>query len=49
MGTFPYGWIHERNKENWQLLWNSEIRILHAKGANSKRIVNINIGQSLCW
>ena len=47
MGTFPFGWIRERDKENWQLLWNSETRILHARGAISKRV--INIGQSASW
>ncbi|MER3446790.1 MAG: hypothetical protein C4291_08075 [Candidatus Dadabacteria bacterium] len=47
MGTFPFGWIRERDKENWQILWNSETRILYAKGAISKRVVNI--GQSSSW
>lgn len=47
MGTFPFGWIHEIYKENWQLLWNSETKILHAKGATSKRVVDI--GQSQSW
>ena len=47
MVTFPFGWIRERDKENWQLLWDSEKKILHAKGAISRRVVNI--GQSLSW
>jgi uncharacterized circularly permuted ATP-grasp superfamily protein len=47
MGTFPFGWIRERDKENWQLLWNSETMVLHAKGATSKRV--INIGQCPSW
>ncbi len=47
MVTFPFGWIRERDKENWQLLWDSEKRILHAKGAISRRVVYI--GQSLSW
>ena len=47
MGIFPFGWIRERDKENWQLLWNSETKILHAKGVISKRVVNI--GHPLSW
>ncbi len=35
------------DKENWQILWSSETRILYAKGIISKRIVNI--GQSESW
>lgn len=47
MRTFPFGWIHERDKENWQLLWNSETMILHAKSTTSKRVVNI--GRCPSW
>lgn len=47
MGTFPFGWVREVEKDNWQLLWSSETKILYAKGAVSKRIVNI--GQSQSW
>lgn len=47
MGTFPFGWIRERDNENWQLLWNSETMILHAKGTTSKRVVTI--GQCPSW
>ena len=46
MGTFPFGWVREVEEDNWQLLWSSETNILYAKGAVSKRIVNIERSQS---
>jgi hypothetical protein len=47
MGTFPFGWIREFEDDNWQLLWNSETRILYAKGATKKKIVSV--GQPSTW
>jgi hypothetical protein len=47
VGTFPFGWVREFENDNWQILWNSETRILYAKGVITKRVVNI--GQSLTW
>lgn len=47
MGTFPFGWIRKLNEDNWQLLWNSETRILYAKGAITKKVVSI--GHPSTW
>jgi hypothetical protein len=47
VGTFPFGWIREIDNDNWQLFWDSETKILYAKGAISKRF--FNIGQSQSW
>jgi hypothetical protein len=47
MGTFPFGWVREFEDENWQIIWNSETRILYAKGAITKKVVNV--GQPLTW
>lgn len=47
MGTFPFGWIRDLGEDNWQLLWDSETKVLYAKGAVSKKV--INIGQSQSW
>jgi hypothetical protein len=45
--TFPFGWIRGMDDENWQLLWNPETGIFFAKGAISKRV--INLGESSNW
>ncbi|HEX3035470.1 MAG TPA: hypothetical protein VHT73_10105 [Thermodesulfobacteriota bacterium] len=47
MGTFPFGWIHNLDEDNWQILWNSETNALYAKGAISQRV--IPIGRSSSW
>jgi hypothetical protein len=47
MGTFPFGWIRKLDNDNWQLLWNSETRILYAKSAITKKVVSI--GQPSTW
>jgi len=45
--TFPFGWIRGIDDENWQLLWNPATCIFFAKGAISKRV--INLGESSNW
>lgn len=45
--TFPFGWIRSVDDENWQLLWNPQTRVFFAKGALSKRV--INLGESSSW
>ena len=45
--TFPFGWIRGMDDENWQLLWNPKTGIFFAKGALSKRV--INLGESSNW
>jgi hypothetical protein len=47
MGTFPFGWIHDLDKDNWQIFWNSETNALYVRGAISRR--EIAIGQSSSW
>ena len=47
MGTFPFGWIHNLGEDNWQIFWNSETNALYAKGAITRKVVNI--GQSSSW
>ena len=44
---FPFGWIRGVKDDNWQLLWNPVTRGFFAKGAISKRIVNL--GESSSW
>lgn len=44
---FPFGWLSGVENENWQLLWNPETSIFFAKGATSKKI--INIGETTNW
>ena len=47
MGTFPFGWVRGIEKDNWQILWDSETKTIYAKGALSKKI--IHLGQSSSW
>ncbi|MBI2487792.1 MAG: hypothetical protein HYW01_12790 [Deltaproteobacteria bacterium] len=47
MGTFPFGWVRGIEKENWQILWDSQTKSIYAKGAISKKV--IDIGQSSSW
>jgi len=44
---FPFGWLRGVENDNWQLLWNPETGIFFAKGATSKKI--INIGKTSNW
>ncbi len=45
--TFPFGWLRGMDDENWQLLWNPGTGIFFAKGAISKKV--INLGESSNW
>ncbi len=47
MATFPFGWVRGIEKDNWQILWDSQTKTIYAKGAISKKV--IDIGQSSSW
>jgi hypothetical protein len=47
MGRFPFGWVRGMKEDNWQILWDSETKILYARGVISKKV--INIGHSPSW
>jgi hypothetical protein len=47
MATFPFGWLRGIEDDNWQILWDSQTRILYVKGALSKRV--IDLGQPSTW
>jgi hypothetical protein len=47
MGVFPFGWLRGIEGDNWQILWNSETKLVYGKGAISKRVVRV--GESLSW
>ena len=47
MAIFPFGWLRGIEDDNWQILWDSQTRILYVKGALSKRV--IDLGQSSTW
>lgn len=47
MATFPFGWVRVIEKDNWQILWDSQTKTIYAKGAISKKV--IDIGQSSSW
>jgi hypothetical protein len=47
MATFPFGWVRGIEKDNWQILWDSETKIIYVKGASSKRV--IHLGHSSSW
>jgi len=47
MGTFPFGWVRGIEKDNWQILWDSQTKSIYAKGAISKKLVDI--GQPSSW
>lgn len=41
VGTFPFGWVREPGGENWQIIWDQKTRVLFAKGAKSKEVLEI--------
>lgn len=41
LATFPFGWVKDINSENWQLLWDSINNRFYAKGAVSKKIIDL--------
>ena len=41
LATFPFGWVKDINSENWQLLWDSINHRFYAKGAVSKKIIDL--------
>lgn len=47
MGTFPFGWIRGVGEDNWQILWDTQTKVLYAKGTLSRRV--IDIGRSYSW
>jgi hypothetical protein len=47
MGTFPFGWIRGVGEDNWQILWDTQTKVLYAKGTLSRRV--IDIGRSSSW
>jgi len=47
MGAFPFGWVRGIEEDNWQILWDPQTKILYAKGALSKRV--IDVGRSYSW
>jgi hypothetical protein len=44
---FPFGWIRGVEDDNWQLLWNPVTRVFFAKGAISRKVVDL--GESSTW
>ena len=44
---FPFGWIRGVGDDNWQLFWNPVTRAFFAKGAISKKV--IELGESSTW
>ena len=41
VGTFPFGWVRGVRGDNWQLIWDPKTKILIAKAASSKEIINL--------
>lgn len=41
LSTFPFGWVRNIDSENWQLLWDSINHKFYAKGAQSKKIIQL--------
>lgn len=41
LSTFPYGWVKNIDSENWQLLWDSINNKFYAKGARSKKVIEL--------
>ena len=41
VATFPFGWVKNKDSENWQLLWDSISKSFYAKGAVSKKVVKL--------
>ena len=44
---FPFGWIRGVESDNWQLLWNPVSGVFFAKGAISRKV--IDLGESSTW
>ncbi len=42
LSTFPFGWVRNIGSENWQLLWDSINRRFYAKGAVSKKVIELS-------
>ena len=47
VGTFPFGWVRGIKGENWQIIWDPKTEAITARGAVSKRI--IQLGESSKW
>ncbi|NIP38786.1 MAG: hypothetical protein GWO07_08590 [Candidatus Dadabacteria bacterium] len=41
LSTFPFGWVKNIDSENWQLLWDSINKKFYAKGAKSKKVIQL--------
>ena len=42
LSTFPFGWVKNIESENWQLLWDSINKKFYAKGAVSKKVIELS-------
>lgn len=47
MSVFPFGWVEDRDEENWQILWASESGRVFLKAAVSGRTVEA--GSAPLW
>lgn len=36
MGLFPFGWVRNHRKDNWQIVWDSGSGVVFVKSAISK-------------
>ena len=47
VGTFPFGWVRGFRDDNWQIIWDPKSNVIAAKGASSKKV--IELGKSVKW
>lgn len=47
VGTFPFGWVRGFRDDNWQIIWDPKSNVITAKGASSKKVVEL--GKSAKW
>ena len=47
VGTFPFGWVRGMDQDNWQIIWDPKTETIFAKGALSRKV--IQVGKSSTW
>lgn len=47
VGTFPFGWIRGKERDNWQIIWDPKSEMVFTRGALSKKV--IRVGKSSTW
>ncbi len=47
VGNFPFGWVRDVRSDNWQLIWDPKTNIFIAKGASTKKV--LELGELSNW